>query len=80
MAYLEKNGPVEFDMRDEGESGLSSKNRLQWYVFLARRFGLDMHYEYDICFYGPRSRALMDDYVKYVENHAGSPDGRMATT
>ena len=57
MAYLEKNELVEFDMRDESESSSSSKNRLQWHVFIAKHFGLDMHYEYDICFYGPQSRA-----------------------
>lgn len=79
MAYLEENGLAEFDTRDGDESGLDSKNRLQWYVFLAKRFGLDMNYEYDICFYGPQSRALSGDYLKYAENRAESPDGRMAT-
>ena len=79
MAYLEENGLAEFDARDGDESGLDSKNRLQWYVFLAKRFGLDMNYEYDICFYGPQSRALSGDYLKYAENRAESPDGRMAT-
>ncbi len=79
MAYLEENGLAEFDTRDGDESGLDSKNRLQWCVFLAKRFGLDMNYEYDICFYGPQSRALSGDYLKYAENHVGSPDGRTAT-
>lgn len=79
MAYLENNGLVEFDMRNEGESGLNSRHRLQWYVFLAKRFGLDMHYEYDMYLYGPQSRALMGDYVRYTENHAGSSDSGVAT-
>lgn len=79
MAYLEKNRLVEFDMRNEGESGFNSRHRLQRYVFLAKHFGLDMHYEYDMYLYGPQSRALMGDYVKYTENHAGTPDGGMAT-
>ncbi|MDE0091241.1 MAG: hypothetical protein OXP12_07840 [Thaumarchaeota archaeon] len=80
MAYLEKNGLVEFDMRNEDDSDfISSTNRLQWYVFLAKRFGLDMHYEYDMYFDGPQSRTLMGDYLKYAENHTGSPDGRMTT-
>ena len=81
MAYLEKNGLVKFNMRNEDDSDfINSTNRLQKYVFLAKRFGLDMPYEYDMCLYGPQSRALMGDYLKYAENHAGSPDGRMAIT
>lgn len=80
MAYLEKNGLVEFDMRNEDNAGFIERtNRLQWYVFLAKRFGLDMRYEYDMYFYGPQSRALMGDYIKYAENHVESPGGRMAT-
>jgi len=78
MAYLEKNGLVKFDMRNEGEPGFNSRHRLQRYVFLARRFGLDMHYEYDMCLYGPQSRALMGDYLKYIENHSGRRDGGTA--
>ena len=79
MAYLEKNGLVKFDLRNEGESGFNSRHRLQRYVFLAKHFGLDMHYEYDMYLYGPQSRALMGDYIRYTESHAGSPDGGMAT-
>ena len=80
MAYLEKNGLVEFDMRNEDDSGfINSTNRLQRYVFLAKRFGLNLRYEYDMCLYGPQSRALMGDYLKYAENYAESPNGRMAT-
>ena len=79
MAYLEENELVEFDTRSEDDAGFIGRtNRLQWYVFLAKRFGLDMNYEYDICFYGPQSRALAGDYLKYAENRAESPDGRMA--
>ena len=48
-------------------------------MFLAKHFGLDMNYGYDMYLYGPQSRALMGDYIKYTENHAGSPDGKMAT-
>ena len=79
MAYLETNRLVEFDTRDEDESSFRSANRLQWYVLLAKRFGLDMDYEYDMYFDGPQSRDLMDDYTKYMESHAGRSDGRMAT-
>ena len=80
MAYLEKNRLVEFDMRNEDDSNfINSTTRLQRYVLLAKRFGLDMHYEYDMCLYGPQSRALMGDYLKYAENYAGSQNGRMAT-
>ena len=80
MAYLEKNGLVKFDLRNEDDDKyIKSTNRLQKYVFLANRFGLGMHYEYDMYLYGIQSRALMNDYCMYAENHAGSPDGRMAT-
>lgn len=42
MAYLEKNGLVEFDRRNDDDAGFIDRtNRLQWYVFLAKRFGLD---------------------------------------
>ena len=80
MAYLEKNGLVKFDLRNEDDAKyIESTNRLQNYVFLANRFGLGMHYKYDMYMYGPHSRALMSDYCTYAENHSGSPDGRMAT-
>lgn len=80
MAYLENNGLVRFDMRNEDKSHfVDSTTRLQQYAFLARRFGLDMHYEYDTCFYGPASTSMMRDYNRYSEGHAENPDGRMAT-
>ena len=79
MAYLEKNGLVKFDLRNEDDSKyIESTNRLQKYVFLANRFGLGMHYEYDMYLYGIQSRALMSDYCAYAESHA-SPGGGMAT-
>ncbi|MDE0091238.1 MAG: hypothetical protein OXP12_07825 [Thaumarchaeota archaeon] len=80
MAYLEKNGLVKFDLRNEDDSKyIESTNRLQKYVFLANRFGLGMHYKYDMYLYGIQSRALMSDYCAYAESHAGSPGGGMAT-
>ena len=80
MAYLEKNGLVKFDLRNEDDSKyIESTNRLQKYVFLANHFGLGMHYEYDMYLYGIQSKALMSDYCTYAENHAGNPDGGMAT-
>lgn len=81
MAYLEKNGLVRFDMRNEDDSHfIASTNRLQKYAFLAKRFGLEMHYECDMYLYGVQSTALMDDYLRYSKNHTANPDGRMATT
>ena len=79
MAYLEMNRLVEFDTKNEDEYDFRSANRLQWYVLLAKRFGLDMDYEYDMYFDGPQSRALMSDYTKYMESHVGRLDGKMVT-
>lgn len=81
MAYLEKNGLVRFDMRNKDDAHfITSTNRLQRYVFLAKRFGLDMRYEYDMYLCGPQSTVLMGDYLSYSENHMANLDGRMATT
>lgn len=81
MAYLENNGLVRFDMRNGDDDHFdTSTNRLQQYAFLARRFGLDMDYEFDTYFSGPASTTMMGDYNRYSESHAENPDGRMATT
>lgn len=81
MAYLEKNGLAELDLKNTDNWGFVQKtNKLQWYVFLAKRFGLDMHYDYNLYFYGPRSSALTGDHTKYSEGHAENPDGRLTTS
>ena len=67
MVYLDTNRLVEFNTKHEAESNFRSANRLRWYVLLAKRFGLDMGYEYDMYFDGPQFRTLMDDYITYME-------------
>lgn len=80
MAYLETNGLVRFDMRNgDNDYYVASTSRLHQYAFLAKRFGLDMDYEFDTYFSGPASTSMMGDYNRYSECHAENPDGRMAT-
>ena len=68
IAYLEKNHLVEFDILREDDAGFRNRFRLQTYVFLARRFGLELDYPHDMYLYGPRSRKLAEDYYDIAEN------------
>lgn len=49
-------------LRDESDDGFENRLKLQKYVYLAKRFGLDLGYHYNIHLYGPYSRQLTKDY------------------
>lgn len=60
----------EFDLDDFGD-----RVRIQKYVFLAKEFGFDPGYEYNMYLYGPYSRSLAEDYYS-EEFDEVEPEGR----
>ena len=63
VAYLEKNGLVEFDALREDGADFRNRFKLQKYVFLAQCFGLDLPYRHGMYLYGSYSRELTKDYA-----------------
>jgi uncharacterized protein YwgA len=46
-----------------------NEKKIQKYVFIGKRFGLDVPYKHSKLIFGPHSTSLTDDYVKISENH-----------
>ena len=57
VKLLKEEGVFEFDPED-----FDSRLRLQKYVFIARKFGLDLGYNFSLYMRGPYSPDLADDY------------------
>lgn len=65
IGMLKDKGLVDFDIiRDNDDVGLESRIRLQKYVFIAKQFGLEMGYEYNMYKYGPYSPGLAGEYYR----------------
>jgi uncharacterized protein YwgA len=69
IKYLEENKLVQFDIIGPGFRRGRNRFRIQKHVFLAKYFGLDFSYDYDIYEYGPYSRKLARDYHELAINH-----------
>ncbi|RZN34949.1 MAG: hypothetical protein EFT35_08865 [Methanophagales archaeon ANME-1-THS] len=59
---LERSGIHKFNPED-----FISRLRMQKYVYLARFFGFDLGYEYNLYLRGPYSPALAEDYYRLKE-------------
>ena len=68
IKYLEREGLVEFDICGSGDGAFSNRFRIQQYVLLGNKFGLEFPYKEDIYLYGPRSTALAGDCYELAEN------------
>ena len=62
IKFLEDENLTEFDILGDEERQFENRFRIQKYVFLAKEFGLQLPYDYDIYMYGPYSSALTDTY------------------
>ncbi len=68
IKYLERENLAEFDILGDGDSCLWNWFKIQKYAFLAKRFGLDLPYEHDICLWGPYSQIMGDECWDLAEN------------
>lgn len=68
IQFLEDENLVRFDIDGEGERQFENRFLIQKYVFLAKKFGLDLSYDYDIYTCGPYSSALTKTYYSMARN------------
>jgi uncharacterized protein YwgA len=68
VKFLSEAG-FRFDLED-----FDSRLKLQKYVFLARKFGLDLGYKFSMYIRGPYSPDLAQDYYNLPERGADIPD------
>lgn len=62
-SYLEHHNLIDIKrITDESDDGFENRLKLQKYVYLAKSFGLNLGYHYNIHLYGPYSRQLTKDY------------------
>ena len=68
--FLEDHNLIEFDVIGDGDRRFSNRFRIQKYVFLAQKMGLDMPYKHSIYLCGPYSKILTDDYYHLARNRS----------
>ena len=68
IRFLEDENLVRFDIDGEGERQFENRFLIQKYVFLAKKFGLDLPYDYDIYTCGPYSSALTNTYYSMARS------------
>jgi len=69
IRYLEDSNLLDFNhILSNSNEGFETRFKIQKYVFLAERFGLDNQYRYTMYRYGPYSSNLADDYYSLGEN------------
>lgn len=68
IKFLESKGLVEFDIVGDSDECFVNRVKLQKYVYIAQRFGLELPYKHSIYLYGPYSKTLKDDYYRMAEN------------
>ena len=68
VKYLEREKLAELDILGDGDACFWNRFKIQKYAFLAKRFGLDMPYEHDICLWGPHSQIMAAECRDLAEN------------
>ena len=68
VKFLEGEKLVEFDVLGDSDECFNNRLKLQKYVYIAQRLGLELPYKHSICLYGPYSETLRDDYYEMAEN------------
>ena len=69
VRLLRDEGIFEFDPED-----FYSRLKLQRYVFIARKFGLDLGYDFPLYMGGPYSPELADDYYSLPDEAGALPE------
>lgn len=68
IKFLEDRNLVEFDIIGDSDECFENRLKLQKYVYIAQRWGLELPYRHTMYLYGPYSRTLTDDYYEIAEN------------
>ena len=68
IKFLEGEKLVEFDILGDSDECFENRLKLQKYVYIAQRWGLELPYTHSMYLYGPYSRTLTDDYYEIAEN------------
>ena len=79
IRFLETNGLVTFDILGDGEEEFVNRFKIQKYVYLAKRFGLDVPYMHGMYLRGPYSKTLAKAYYGIANNpqEYGRADGSL---
>ena len=71
IRWLDDAGMVDIGRAADGtDAGFDTRLRIQKYVFVAQRLGLDTSYRYGRYIYGPYSPRLTEDYYRLAKNPA----------
>ncbi len=69
LIFLHKNGIIDVGKVDEeNDEGFINRLKIQKCVYLAKYYGLDLGYEYNMYIYGPYSTELSNDYYSIINN------------
>jgi uncharacterized protein YwgA len=66
---LANRGLVSLDIVGDSEENFDNRLKLQKYVFLAKRYGLDLGYNHSMYLRGPYSSRLTDDYYELAKSN-----------
>ena len=67
IKFLENKDLVKFDIVGSSDECFENRLKLQKYVYIAQRWGLELPYKHSMYLYGPYSRTLTDDYYEIAE-------------
>ena len=69
LTFLHKNGIIDINrIDDDSDDGFINRLKIQKCTYLARFYGLDLGYEYDMYIYGPYSVKLAEDYYSIIRD------------
>ena len=66
---LEDNGLLTFDIIGDTDEHFNNRLKIQKYVYLAKYFGLDLGYNFDMYLHGPYSSRLTSSYYDIARNN-----------
>ncbi|MDF2737053.1 MAG: hypothetical protein K0S93_909 [Nitrososphaeraceae archaeon] len=65
---LEDNGLLTFKVIGDSDEHFNNRLKIQKYVYLAKYFGLDLGYDFDMYLHGPYSSRLTSSYYNVARN------------
>ena len=68
LSFLHSNGLIHINrITEDSEEGFITRLKIQKYVYIAKYYGLNLNYEYDMYIYGPYSTKLAEDYYNIAD-------------
>lgn len=68
VSSLQERGLVDLNLVGDSEEHFNNRLKIQKYVYLAKYYGLDMQYDYNMYRHGPYSPKLAEDYYILAKN------------